>query len=128
MKDILQDEDIYTFFESETKLSHETRQVSLNVLDLEKENYFSVAIGQTRTKARYVIDSSQDAVDLLHKLAVADTTTTLAETFSDSESYQTCNGNGYLKHSTNGMTNGNGNGYSKHSSDGMTNESQEAEL
>ena len=98
---ILQDEDIYTFFESEivpSKLSHETRskssssnimknQISPNVLDLKKENYFSVAIGQTRSKARYVIDSSQDVVDLLHKLAIADTTT-MANTVSDSELHQ----------------------------------------
>lgn len=87
---MLQDEDIYTFFESKilsSKLSHETRskssscnnsrkkkKISMNVLDLKKENYFSAAIGQARTKARYVIDSSLDVVDLLHKLAVADTT------------------------------------------------------
>ncbi|ESQ35106.1 hypothetical protein EUTSA_v10009417mg [Eutrema salsugineum] len=89
------DEDIYTFFESKivpSKLSHETRsksstgnhslkkmkkkKVSSNVLDLKKENYFSAAIGQARTKARYVIDSSEDVADLLHKLAVAETTTT----------------------------------------------------
>ncbi|CAH2037263.1 unnamed protein product [Thlaspi arvense] len=83
------DQDIYTFFESETlpsKLSHGTRsrssssnhslkkKVSQNVLDLKKENYFSAAIGQACTKARYVIDSSHDVVDLLHMLAVADTT------------------------------------------------------
>ncbi|KAL9856728.1 putative alpha,alpha-trehalose-phosphate synthase [UDP-forming] 3 [Arabidopsis thaliana] len=85
------DEDIYTFFESEIlspKLSHETRskssssnhslekKVSLNVLDLKQENYFSTAIGQARTKARYVVDSSHNVVNLLHKLAVANTTTT----------------------------------------------------
>lgn len=88
---LLQDEDIYTFFESEIlspKLSHETRskssssnhslekKVSLNVLDLKQENYFSTAIGQARTKARYVVDSSHNVVNLLHKLAVANTTTT----------------------------------------------------
>ncbi|XP_010480504.1 PREDICTED: probable alpha,alpha-trehalose-phosphate synthase [UDP-forming] 2 [Camelina sativa] len=94
------DEDIYTFFESEIlspKLSHEIRskspssnhslkkkrKVSLNVLDLKKENYFSAAIGQTRTKARYVIHSSHDVVDLLHKLAVAVPTTRLTDSFGD---------------------------------------------
>ncbi|RID57838.1 hypothetical protein BRARA_F01188 [Brassica rapa] len=114
------DEDIYTFFESEivpSKLSHVTRskssssihslkkkQVSPNVFDLKNENYFSVAIGQSRSKARYVIDSSQDVVDLLHSLAVADTTT-MAHPFSDSELHQTRNGNADLKHSTDGKTN-----------------------
>ncbi|CAH2037260.1 unnamed protein product [Thlaspi arvense] len=97
------DEDIYTFFESKispSRLSHGTRsrscssnhslkkkkkkkKVSQNVLDLKKENYFSAAIGQARTKARYVIDSSHHVVDLLHMLAVADTkTTTTAGSFS----------------------------------------------
>ncbi|KAG7591950.1 Alpha-alpha-trehalose-phosphate synthase [Arabidopsis thaliana x Arabidopsis arenosa] len=102
------DEDIYTFFESKilsSKLSHETRskssscnnsrkkkKISMNVLDLKKENYFSAAIGQARTKARYVIDSSLDVVDLLHKLAVVDTTMT--DSFSDSELYEPRNENG----------------------------------
>ncbi|KAL0704361.1 hypothetical protein Bca4012_070786 [Brassica carinata] len=101
------DEDIYTFFKPEvmsSKLSHETRSKSSasnhsikkknllsNVLDLKKGNYFSVAIGQAHTKARYVVDSSHDVVDLLHKLAVADTTT--SDSFSDSEDYQTRNAN-----------------------------------
>lgn len=100
-----------------SKLSHVTRskssssihslkkkQVSPNVFDLKNENYFSVAIGQSRSKARYVIDSSQDVVDLLHSLAVADTTT-MAHPFSDSELHQTRNGNADLKHSTDGKTN-----------------------
>ncbi|CAN8312348.1 unnamed protein product [Cochlearia groenlandica] len=100
------DEDIYTFFETDTlssKLSQETRsnslkkrQVSSNILDLKKDNYFSVSIGQAHTKAQYVIDSSQDVVDLLHKLAVAETTTTTTTmnvSLSDSESDQ-INGNG----------------------------------
>lgn len=51
-----------------------------------------MAIGQGRTKARYVTDSSQDVVDLLHKLAAADTTT-MANTFSDSELHQPRSGN-----------------------------------
>ncbi|VVA91594.1 unnamed protein product [Arabis nemorensis] len=80
------------------KLSHETRskscssnhslkrkKVSLKVLGLEKEN-FSAAIGQSHTKARYVIDSSHDVVDLLHKLADADTTT-MTDSFSNSGLY-----------------------------------------
>ncbi|ESQ35105.1 hypothetical protein EUTSA_v10006809mg [Eutrema salsugineum] len=87
------DEDIYTFFESEIlspKLSYETRsksssidhslkkkkKISLNVLGLKKENYFSAALGQSHTKARYFIDSPDNVVDLLNKLAVADTRTT----------------------------------------------------
>ncbi|XP_048613137.1 probable alpha,alpha-trehalose-phosphate synthase [UDP-forming] 2 [Brassica napus] len=101
------DEDIYTFFKPEvvsSKLSHETRSKSSasnhsikkknllsNVLDLKKGNYFSVAIGQAHTKARHVVDSSHDVVDLLHKLAVADTTT--SDSFSESEDYQTRNAN-----------------------------------
>lgn len=91
-----------------SKLSHETRSksstsnhsikkkkhLSLNVLDLEKGNYFSVAIGQAHTKARYVVDSSHDVVDLLHKLAVADTTTaTTSDSLSETEDYQTRNAN-----------------------------------
>ncbi|RID57837.1 hypothetical protein BRARA_F01187 [Brassica rapa] len=105
------DEDIYTFFKPEvvsSKLSHETRSKSStsnhsikkkkhlpsNVLDLEKGNYFSVAIGQAHTKARYVVDSSHDVVDLLHKLAVGDTTTaTTSDSFSETEDYQTRNAN-----------------------------------
>lgn len=87
-----------------SKLSHETRSKSSasnhsikkknllsNVLDLKKGNYFSVAIGQAHTKARHVVDSSHDVVDLLHKLAVADTTT--SDSFSESEDYQTRNAN-----------------------------------
>ncbi|KAG7654566.1 Trehalose-phosphatase [Arabidopsis suecica] len=76
------DEDIYTFFESKILSSK-----SPNGLDLKKENYFSAAIGQARTKARYVIDSAHGVVDLLHKLAVV-ADTTMTDSFSDSEIYE----------------------------------------
>jgi len=79
---MLQDEDIYTFFESKILSSK-----SPNGLDLKKENYFSAAIGQARTKARYVIDSAHGVVDLLHKLAVV-ADTTMTDSFSDSEIYE----------------------------------------
>ncbi|KAF8080678.1 hypothetical protein N665_0929s0030 [Sinapis alba] len=108
------DEDIYTFFKSEIvspKLSHETRSkssssnqslkkknLSSNVLDLKKGNYFSVAIGQAHSKARYVVDSSHDVVDVLHKLAVADiTTAATSDSFSENEVYQTGNANADAK-------------------------------
>ena len=44
-------------------------KVSWNVLDLKKENYFSCAIGRTRTNARYTLDSSDDVVSFLKELA-----------------------------------------------------------
>ncbi|XP_027354182.1 alpha,alpha-trehalose-phosphate synthase [UDP-forming] 1-like isoform X2 [Abrus precatorius] len=44
---------------------------SWNVLDLKKENYFSCAVGRTRTNARYTLDSSDDVVSFLKKLADA---------------------------------------------------------
>ncbi|KAL1224159.1 putative alpha,alpha-trehalose-phosphate synthase [UDP-forming] 2 [Cardamine amara subsp. amara] len=105
------DEDIYTFFESEIlspKLSYEPRSKSINhslqkkkvsssVLDLKKDNYFSAAIGQSHTKARYFIDSSRKVVDLLSQLAVADTTTTMTDSFSDSQLHQTRNTDENLK-------------------------------
>lgn len=46
-------------------------KVSWNVLDLKKENYFSCAIGRTRTNARYTLDSSDDVVSFLKELANA---------------------------------------------------------
>lgn len=92
-----------------SKLSHEPRsnsikhslqkKVSSKVLELEKENYFSAAIGKSHTKARYFLDSSCDVVDLLHKLACADTTTTMTDSFSDhSVLYQTRNTDENFKH------------------------------
>ncbi|KAL2326848.1 hypothetical protein Fmac_020275 [Flemingia macrophylla] len=44
---------------------------SWNVLDLKKENYFSCAVGRTRTNARYTLDSSDDVVSFLKELAGA---------------------------------------------------------
>ncbi|CAJ1978442.1 unnamed protein product [Sphenostylis stenocarpa] len=46
-------------------------KVSCNVLDLKKENYFSCAVGRTRTNARYTLDSSDDVVSFLKELAGA---------------------------------------------------------
>lgn len=106
---MLQDEDIYTFFKSgivSSKVSQETRsksssikpslkkkKLSSNVLDgLKKGNYFSVAIGQAHTKARYVVDSSHDVVDILQKLAVV-TTAATSDSFSWGEVYLTRKGN-----------------------------------
>ncbi|KAG7622008.1 unnamed protein product [Arabidopsis thaliana] len=71
------DEDVYTFFEPElTKKakslsssgSDSPKKVSSTIVDLKGENYFSVAIGQTHTKARYFLDSSDDVVKLIGKL------------------------------------------------------------
>ncbi|KAL1203079.1 putative alpha,alpha-trehalose-phosphate synthase [UDP-forming] 4 [Cardamine amara subsp. amara] len=71
------DEDVYTFFEPElTKKAKSTpssgsdspKKVSSTILDLKGENFFSVAIGKTHTKARYLLDSSDDVVHLIHKL------------------------------------------------------------
>jgi len=74
---MFQDEDVYTFFEPElTKKakslsssgSDSPKKVSSTIVDLKGENYFSVAIGQTHTKARYFLDSSDDVVKLIGKL------------------------------------------------------------
>lgn len=74
---MFQDEDVYTFFEPEvTKKtkpppssdSDSPKKVSSTIVDLKGENYFSVAIGQTHTKAGYFLDSSDDVVQLIHKL------------------------------------------------------------
>ncbi|XP_020890485.1 alpha,alpha-trehalose-phosphate synthase [UDP-forming] 1 [Arabidopsis lyrata subsp. lyrata] len=48
-------------------------KISWNVLDLKGENYFSCAVGRTRTNARYLLGSPDDVVCFLEKLA--DTTT-----------------------------------------------------
>ncbi|KAK6157498.1 hypothetical protein DH2020_011746 [Rehmannia glutinosa] len=44
---------------------------SWNVLDLKKENYFSCAVGRTRTNARYLLNSSDDVVTFLKELAAS---------------------------------------------------------
>ncbi|XP_010438594.1 PREDICTED: probable alpha,alpha-trehalose-phosphate synthase [UDP-forming] 4 [Camelina sativa] len=71
------DEDVYTFFEPEVTKKTKSfpssggdspKKVSSTIVDLKGENYFSVAIGQTYTKARYFLDSSDDVVQLIHKL------------------------------------------------------------
>lgn len=48
-----------------------SEKTSWNVLDLKKENYFSCAVGRTRTSARYTIGSSDDVVSFLTRLAEA---------------------------------------------------------
>ncbi|KAI4323071.1 hypothetical protein L6164_022707 [Bauhinia variegata] len=48
-------------------------KISWNVLDLKKENYFSCAVGRTRTSARYTLGSSDDVVAFLNELADATT-------------------------------------------------------
>nr|XP_016490922.1 PREDICTED: alpha,alpha-trehalose-phosphate synthase [UDP-forming] 1-like [Nicotiana tabacum]XP_016490923.1 PREDICTED: alpha,alpha-trehalose-phosphate synthase [UDP-forming] 1-like [Nicotiana tabacum] len=45
--------------------------VSWNVLDLKKENYFSCAVGRTRTNARYLLSTPDDVVAFLKELAEA---------------------------------------------------------
>ncbi|KAL0891134.1 hypothetical protein Bca101_015117 [Brassica carinata] len=71
------DEDVYTFFEPEltkkTKCSpyygsSAPKKLSSTVVDVKGENYFSVAIGNTHTKASYFLDSSDDVVKLIQKL------------------------------------------------------------
>ncbi|KDP34467.1 hypothetical protein JCGZ_11938 [Jatropha curcas] len=46
-------------------------KISWNVLDLKGDNYFSCAVGRTRTSARYLLHSSDDVVSFLKKLANA---------------------------------------------------------
>ncbi|XP_010062772.2 alpha,alpha-trehalose-phosphate synthase [UDP-forming] 1 [Eucalyptus grandis] len=46
-------------------------KISWNVLDLKGENYFSCAVGRTRTNARYMLTSSDDVVSFLKELASA---------------------------------------------------------
>uniref|UniRef100_A0A7N0RB76 alpha,alpha-trehalose-phosphate synthase (UDP-forming) n=1 Tax=Kalanchoe fedtschenkoi TaxID=63787 RepID=A0A7N0RB76_KALFE len=46
-------------------------EVSWNVLDLKKENYFSCAVGRTRTNARFILGSSDEVVSFLKQLAGA---------------------------------------------------------
>lgn len=46
-------------------------KVSWNVLDLKADNYFSCAVGRTRTNARYLLQSSDDVVSFLKDLTEA---------------------------------------------------------
>ncbi|CAI9290848.1 unnamed protein product [Lactuca saligna] len=46
-------------------------KLTWNLLDLERDNYFSCAVGKTRTKARYILPTSDDVVSLLKGLAQA---------------------------------------------------------
>ncbi|CAA7039686.1 unnamed protein product [Microthlaspi erraticum] len=68
------DEDVYTFFEPGLSKKRKSsgngspKKVSSTVVDLKEENYFSVAIEKTHTKASYFLDSSDDVVQLIHKL------------------------------------------------------------
>lgn len=46
-------------------------KLTWNLLDLERDNYFSCAVGKTRTKARYLLPTSDNVVSLLKGLAQA---------------------------------------------------------
>ncbi|GKF81331.1 hypothetical protein Tco_0239933, partial [Tanacetum coccineum] len=46
-------------------------KVSWNVLDLKADNYFSCAVGRTRTNARYLVPTSDDVVSFLKDLTQA---------------------------------------------------------
>ncbi|KAG4204446.1 hypothetical protein ERO13_A04G044800v2 [Gossypium hirsutum] len=46
-------------------------KISWSVLDLKGDNYFSCAVGRTRTSARYLLGSSDDVVSFLNRLANA---------------------------------------------------------
>ncbi|CAH1453338.1 unnamed protein product [Lactuca virosa] len=46
-------------------------KLTWNLLDLERDNYFSCAVGKTRTKAHYLLPTSDDVVSLLKGLALA---------------------------------------------------------
>ncbi|KAL9236489.1 hypothetical protein vseg_011153 [Gypsophila vaccaria] len=46
-------------------------KTSWSVLDLNKENYFSCAVGRTRTSARYMLGSPDDVVSFLKRMAEA---------------------------------------------------------
>lgn len=51
------------------RTSSSPEKISWNVLDLKGENYFSCAVGRTRTTARYILGSSDDVVSFLKELA-----------------------------------------------------------
>lgn len=46
-------------------------KIQWNVLDLKAENYFSCAVGRSRTNARYLLGSSDDVVTFLKELSSA---------------------------------------------------------
>ncbi|XWS10838.1 hypothetical protein CRYUN_Cryun38cG0032300 [Craigia yunnanensis] len=52
-------------------------KISWSVLDLKGDNYFSCAVGRTRTNARYLLGSSDDVVSFLNRLANASSSCTL---------------------------------------------------
>lgn len=45
--------------------------ITWNVLDLKGDNYFSCAVGRTRTNARYLLPTSDDVVSFLRDLSRA---------------------------------------------------------
>lgn len=49
--------------------------ISWNVLDLKRENYFSCAVGRTRTSARYLLKTSDDVVSFLKEMVEASSNT-----------------------------------------------------
>ncbi|OMO92589.1 Glycosyl transferase, family 20 [Corchorus olitorius] len=51
--------------------------ISWSVLDLKGDNYFSCAVGRTRTSARYLLGSSDEVVSFLNRLANASLSCTL---------------------------------------------------
>lgn len=55
--------------EKKSRRSSAENNTCWNVLDLKKENYFSVAVGRKRTNARYLLNSSDDVVSFLKLLA-----------------------------------------------------------
>ncbi|TYG71395.1 hypothetical protein ES288_D05G392500v1 [Gossypium darwinii] len=52
-------------------------KISWSVLDLKGDNYFSCAVGRTRTSARYLLGSSDDVVSFLNRLANASSSSDL---------------------------------------------------
>ncbi|KAH9619733.1 hypothetical protein KSS87_019614 [Heliosperma pusillum] len=54
-----------------------SEKTSWSVLDLNKENYFSCAVGRTRTSARYMLGSPDDVVSFLKRMAEASSTGSL---------------------------------------------------
>ncbi|MBA0596572.1 hypothetical protein Gorai_013387 [Gossypium raimondii] len=52
-------------------------KISWSVLDLKGDNYFSCAVGRTRTSARYLLGSSDDVVSFLNRLTNASSSSDL---------------------------------------------------
>ncbi|KAL7087471.1 hypothetical protein ACP275_13G070000 [Erythranthe tilingii] len=46
-------------------------ETAWSVLDLKTENYFSCAVARTRTRARYLLNSSEDVVSFIKEIAAA---------------------------------------------------------